>query len=127
LGVAQFPEPGCEDGTVIAKAPGFARRRIGGAFAARPWTVSLEPAATLHGEVRLQGRLLADGIVRLISAANDSLTVDLEKTKGRFKFDQLPAGNYELTVRDKRGQQLNSEKLKLDAGKAQSRIVTLPL
>jgi hypothetical protein len=89
-------------------------------------TVTLEPAAALKGEVRLNDKRLAEGFARLTSTAKDRFTVGLSDTKGRFDFDQLPAGDYDLEISDDRGQQLHTQKLKLEAGAVRYETITLP-
>ena len=115
-GMAVFAEPACEDGTIIVRAPGYARTRLGVTSFNELCTVSLKPEASLTGEVRLNNQLLADGYVRLTSATNDAMAVALEETSGKFQFDQLPPGDYQLTVTNKRGQSLSTQSIKLEAG-----------
>lgn len=124
-GIVRFEEPAAEDGTIVVRAKGFARQRTSGAFDVPSRNIALVQAAELHGEVRLKGQLLAEGVVRLRSASNDSYAVALEDTKGRFDFDELPAGEYVLTVENKRGQAISSQKAKLESGKTQLIAVTV--
>jgi hypothetical protein len=124
-GIVRFDEPAGEDGTIIVRAKGFARQRVSGAFDVPLRTIPLERAAELHGEVRLNNQLLADGFVRLTSNSNDSFVQSLDDTKGRFDFDELPDGEYTLAVNNRRGQSVNSRKVKLDSGKTQSLSVNV--
>jgi hypothetical protein len=49
----------------------------------------------------------------------------LEETAGRFNFDQLPAGEYELTVSHGREQVAAKRKLKLNEGEVQVENVVI--
>lgn len=125
-GIVRFDEPAAEDGTIVVRAKGYARQRTSGAFDVPSRNIVLVRAAELHGEVRFQGQLLADGVVRLRSSLNDSFGIALEDTKGRFDFDELPAGEYVLTVENNRGRAINySQKIKLESGKSQSIALTV--
>ena len=76
---------------------------------AKTITVSLQPAATLAGDVRTDGPLLVEGYARLTSSTNDSMNVNLKETQGHFQFDELPAGQMQLDVLNDRGQTLQSD------------------
>jgi hypothetical protein len=119
-GIALFTEPACDDGTVIVRAPGYGRQRIPWKHGAREVNVAVEPEAVIRGEVQFKGRRLVEGYARLTSAAKDTFAaIDLEETAGQFNFDQLPAGEYELTI--SRGLQpvLAKRTLTLTPGKVQ--------
>jgi protocatechuate 3,4-dioxygenase beta subunit len=122
-GIATILEPACEDGTILVQAKGCARRRISTNLSAQTVEVSLEPAAALHGGVQLGDRPLVEGYVRLTSATNDTFTADLEETEGRFEFDELPAGEYQLEVFGPRQQSLSNQKLKLETGRVRSLVI----
>jgi protocatechuate 3,4-dioxygenase beta subunit len=117
-GEARFEEPACEDGTIVVSAPGFARRRIAWTDGAAQVTVALEPEAWLEGRVRLKGKPLHEGSVRLRSSESDYLSIDLAETAGRYQFDRLAAGEYQLDVSGKNGQSIHSLKVSLEAGPA---------
>jgi hypothetical protein len=118
-GTALFTEPGCEDGTILVRSPGFARRRIPWTNGAREVTIALEPEAVIRGEVQFKGKRLADGYARLTSASQDRFQIELGGTSGRFNFDQLPAGAYELVISSRSEQVLAQRILTLTPGKVQ--------
>jgi protocatechuate 3,4-dioxygenase beta subunit len=122
-GAARFDTPACEDGTLIVRATGMARKRLAWTDGAPEIRVSLDPAAALQGEVQFGQQRLGEGYARLVSAAKDFYSVGLAASEGRFEFNQLPAGNYTLSIIGKGNQQLDSRMLKLDAGKAQTEII----
>jgi hypothetical protein len=115
-GAARFEEPACEDGTILVSAPGFARQRIAWTDGATDVSVSLQPEARLEGKVVLKGKPLQEGYVRLSSTENDSMSVNLNESPGRYRFDQLPAGDYRLDVSGRNGQSLYSVRLALAVG-----------
>lgn len=125
-GMATFAEPKCEDGTLIVRAPGMARKCVAWSDGAAEVTVSLDPAARLQGEVRVGPKRLAEGWARLMSADNHYLSDNLEAGEGRFEFDELPAGEYTLSITGAGGQQIDSRQLTLEAGKAHSEKIDLP-
>jgi Carboxypeptidase regulatory-like domain len=125
-GTARFAEPNCEDGTLIVRAGGMARKRAAWTDGAAEVTVELDPAALLQGEVSLGGKRLADGWARLASAKNDFFSGRLADREGRFEFDQLPEGDYTLSISGANGQPLESRKITLEAGKAHSETFDLP-
>jgi hypothetical protein len=63
--------------------------------------------------------------VRLTSAAGDAIGVALDETGGRFEFDQLPAGNYELEIFSSRNQSLHTQKFQLESGQTRTEKVTV--
>jgi hypothetical protein len=111
-GTAVFREPECEDGTVTVSTPGFARKRITWNDVSRTMTIRLEPEASITGEVRMEGRAVGEGFVQLRSAENENYSFDLASGLGKFEFEQLAAGEYELTVSN-RAQRIHREQIML--------------
>ncbi|HVU90247.1 MAG TPA: carboxypeptidase regulatory-like domain-containing protein [Pirellulales bacterium] len=125
-GRATIREPACDDGTILVTAEGFARRHL-------PWTqdsgelqISLEPAATIEGEVRMEDRFFVGGWVRITSADKDSYNAALDDRAGRFLFEMLPAGEYTFEVHSRSNQRLYARQLKLEAGQNYRENVQLP-
>jgi hypothetical protein len=72
----------------------------------------LEPEASITGEVRMEGRAVGEGFVQLRSAENENYSFDLASGLGKFEFEQLAAGEYELTVSN-RAQRIHREQIML--------------
>jgi hypothetical protein len=124
-GTAVFDEPTCPDGTLLIAASGYARQRISWTDRAQQVIIALEPAASLMGEVRLAGKLVANGYVRISTPAQDYFTADLQDSGGRFEFDQLPPGLYTLDVIGTGAQRLCTREVALQAGAPHVEVVTL--
>jgi hypothetical protein len=84
------------------------------------------PAAMLIGEVRIDGKPLADGWVQLSSSDKDNLNSALDEAKGHFLFEMLPAGEYSLEVRSRNSKQLFAKQLKLATGHSHTQVIVLP-
>lgn len=115
-GEARFKEPACEDGTIIVKAAGFARRHTPWTDGARQISISLEPEARLEGEVRFKSHPLREGNVELRAGDQDFFSSALSDNRGRFLFDGLPAGEYQLIVSDPGGKRLHITSVRLTSG-----------
>jgi hypothetical protein len=124
-GKAHFAEPACDDGTLTVGISGFARRRIAWTDGAQELTVELVPASILKGEVRLDRQLLGEGYVRLTSVDKEHHSVDLADSIGHFQFDQLAAGEYELTVSNMNGEQLHQAQVMLEPQQTRSLSVAI--
>ncbi|MBI3837282.1 MAG: carboxypeptidase regulatory-like domain-containing protein [Planctomycetia bacterium] len=124
-GTAVFDEPACSDGTLLVTASGYARQRVRWTGGAQQVTITLEPAAVLMGEVRIADKLVAEGYVRLSTAAQDYFSADLQDSGGRFEFDRLPPGLYTLDVIGTGGQRLYTREITLAAGPPHVEVVTL--
>jgi hypothetical protein len=125
-GIARFESPNCVDGTLIVRAPGLARQRVAWTDGAAEIRAALDPGAMLQGEVHSGGRRLADGWARLATAKGESISANLAEGDGRFEFDQLPAGDYTLSITGDGGQPLESREITLEAGKARAEKFDLP-
>jgi len=125
-GVARFAEPNCQDGAVMVLATGYAREHVAWIDNTDELVVRMRRGATVRGEVRLDGKLLAGGYVRLTTRGNESMTDDLEAGAGRFDFDQLPEGEATLVVTPGTGADPVIRKIKLTAGGTHSERIDLP-
>lgn len=114
-GVAAFAAPFGE-GTLIVRADGYGRQR-------QHWatedelTFELEPQAIVTGRATdPDGRPLAECTVRLNCSTGDSFWFEVApQDEGRYRFDELPAGDYTLTIERDR-QQLYKDAFTLEAG-----------
>ena len=88
--------------------------------------VRMRRGAAVQGEVRLDGKLLVGGYVRLTTPGNESMTDDLEAGEGRFDFDQLPEGEATLVVTYGTGTDPVTRKIKLTAGETLNERIDLP-
>jgi hypothetical protein len=116
-GRAVFAEPEAVDGTLIVTAPGYARQRVSWPGGSQGIEVRLAPECELSGTVVAEGKPLAEGYLLLQTAENDSFSVSLYDTRGRFHFDGLSAGEYELSLFDANGQTVYERKVSLTPGK----------
>lgn len=124
-GTAHFGQSACEDGTLFVRSPGFARKRVTWTDHSQNVTVSLDPAAVVRGEVKLGESLLSDGIVRLVSATNDFLSVDLKESGGKFEFPELPAGECALSVSGSVNQVLDTRRITVKPGEARELVIVV--
>jgi hypothetical protein len=113
------------EATVLVELPGYGRRRFGWRQGEKEFRVRLAPEAIIKGTVKLAGRPLGELWARLTSADGDSYTAVVDgKNGGAFRFDQLPAGDYTLTVQDER-KQLHQQVVKVKAGETREVPVEL--
>lgn len=124
-GSAHFARPACEDGTVIVRAPGFARQRLDWTGENHELAVTLNPGAAISGEVRVGDSLLSEGYVRLQTHQQDFIAVDLSETDGTFAFAELPLGECTLTVSTDTSE-LHQQKLNLVAGENPKLEIAMP-
>lgn len=124
-GNAHFARPACKDGTLIVRAPGFARQRLSWTGENHELAVKLAPQAAINGEVRVGDALLSEGLVRLQTQLQDYLTVDLEETGGKFEFAELAPGDCTLTV-TAGNKQVHTQKLNLAAGENPRLEINIP-
>ncbi len=106
-----------DESLVTIEHPRFARQRLLWRQRRQEVKVQLEPEAVVAGTVALKpGQPLAHCWVSLRCSEGDQYGLDIQPAdKGRFRFDQLPAGEYTLTVRDER-KELYQQTLKLGKG-----------
>ena len=121
-GAARFAEPGCQDGMLLVRRGGYARQRLALESLDKVVKIELEPAAKITGQVKLGSRLLTEGLVGLVTP-RDAMAVNLEDSQGMFEFEEMPAGDYELTVWDTAHKTLYVQKITLEAGEARTEAV----
>jgi hypothetical protein len=97
-GKAVFPEPTCEDGILTVTAPCFARQCFEWHGEPGPIAVSLSAGATLKGEVRVGEDLVQTGFLHVVGPGQMMFGANFEKEHGRFEFDGIAAGEYQVTV-----------------------------
>ena len=124
-GIARFAEPNCQDGAVMVVAPGYAREHVAWIDNTDELVVRMRRGAAVRGEVRLDGKLLAGGYMRLTTAGNESMTADLEAGAGRFDFDRLSEGEATLVVTPGTGAAPVTCKIKLTAGETLNERIDL--
>ena len=99
-GLVRFPATSIPEGIVVVRAEGYARRRV-------PWrereselVVALDPEGVVNGMARDDdGKPLAECVVSLNASSGDGYTYSVRREdKGQFRFNELPAGNYTLTI-----------------------------
>ena len=116
-GWATLADMPADETLVTIERPGYARQRLVWHKRRQDVKVQLEPEAVVTGTVTLKlGQPLSHYSVSLQCSEGDQYSVGIEPSdKGRFRFDQLPAGEYTLSIRDERNE-LYSEKLSLQTG-----------
>ncbi len=112
------------EGTIVVQAKGFARHRFGWRDGQQEFTVSLQPESIVSGTVMDKSRKPLEGLwVVLTSEDNQYFSMPLEREdNGTFSFNELPAGNYTLELKDQRDA-LFSQEVTLKPGDS----INLPL
>jgi beta-lactamase regulating signal transducer with metallopeptidase domain len=124
-GWAAFPDVPLDNAILTVECPGYARQKLSWRKDQKEIDVALEKEAVLSGLVELdKGRPLAHYYASLSNGADNYSLGIQAKDKGRFRFDQLPAGKYTLTIRDER-QELNKQDVILEPGKTQEIRINL--
>jgi hypothetical protein len=118
-GWADFPALSFGGATVLVRAPGFARHRVGWRGREKDLTCALAPEAVLAGEVRgPAGRPVKEFYLRLSRGGDQVGAGAGPNDEGRFRVAELPAGTWEVTVLGTDGLSvLHREKVTLEAGK----------
>jgi 5-hydroxyisourate hydrolase-like protein (transthyretin family) len=128
-GVAAFSPLSFGEATVLVQAAGYARQHVGWRNGASSLSVKLPRAAVVSGELldRTTGKPLEGLVVRLISQTAGQFSTSTEQGgSGRFRLDELPAGDYVLVVSKGSGASLlHSEQLKLEPGSTIHRTLRL--
>jgi Carboxypeptidase regulatory-like domain len=117
-GWADFPKLSFGTATALVQAPGHARRRLGWRKGEKELTVELPREAVLTGTIHdAAGGLLEKGYVNL-NTEGDHLSATIRPdSKGRFRFTELPAGTWTITVRATDGlTELHNGQVTLKAG-----------
>jgi hypothetical protein len=100
-GWADFPALSFASATVLVQAPGRARYRVGWRDGAKELTCELAPEAVLAGEVRdAAGKPVPAFYVNLSSGGDQVAAAAGPDDKGRFRIPELPAGTWQVLVRD---------------------------
>jgi hypothetical protein len=99
-GRAEFPALSFGGATVLVRAPGYARQRLGWRDGRRELTVELAPEALIAAEVHgPAGEPLAKGYWRLSAATGDQVSGAIHPgDRGRFRITELPAGPWALAL-----------------------------
>jgi hypothetical protein len=110
------------------QAPGYGRRHLGWRDGAAEVTVALKPAAIVTGEIvdKHTGQPL-DGIhLGLLSTAGAGYTASIRRgDESRFLLEELPEGDYTLTVSIDFGGQFHEERITLEPGQTLTRSLRL--
>jgi hypothetical protein len=117
-GWADFPSLSFGTATVLVEAPGHARRRLGWRKGEKELTVELPREAVLTGTIHdAAGGLLEKGYVALKSDGDHIGATIRPDSKGRFRFTELPAGTWTISVRATDGlTELHEGQVTLKAG-----------
>ena len=124
-GEAIFPEPACKDGTLAVLVPGYARKYVAWAGEAQEVTFELDAASVLSGVVRFRDKVVKVGGVGL-SNGSDSYYFDLSNSGGTFTFDQISAGDYELSVSDLNGENVHTQQINVKKGEQKKITIEIP-
>jgi hypothetical protein len=117
-GWADFPALSFGSATVLVQAPGRARYRVGWRDGAKELTCELGREAVLAGEVRDGAGQPVKTFYVNLSAGGDQVSATVEPVdKGRFRVGGLPAGKWQVLIRDIDGRStLHQEAVTLEAG-----------
>jgi uncharacterized GH25 family protein len=99
-GKASFPALSFAGATVLVRAPGFARHRVGWRDGAKELTCELAKEAVLTGvALDAAGKPVQAFYVQLRNGGDQISTSVGADDKGKFRVAELPAGTWEVTVR----------------------------
>ncbi len=112
-GWVAFPDLAFDEATVLVQSPGHGRTRLAWRKREKELKVALLPEAIVEGTVTIKLAEFPGIWIRLDSAAGDSYHASVDMMKGGpFRIDQLPAGEYTLTIPDRGGDRPESFSLK---------------
>jgi uncharacterized GH25 family protein len=117
-GRANFPALSFAGATVLVRAPGFARRRMGWRDGSKELTCELAKEAVIAGRViDAAGKPVKAFYVQLRKGGDQISTSAGADHKGKFRVAELPAGTWEVTVRSTDGNAILYQKdVKVVAG-----------
>jgi hypothetical protein len=99
-GVAEFPKLQFDEATVLVRAPGFARRRLGWRDGRGEVKLELAPEAVLSGEVIDAAGIPIKNCYVNVFTGGDHVSATVGPVDGgRFRIGELPAGDWAITVR----------------------------
>jgi hypothetical protein len=102
-GWADFPALSFGGATVLVRAPGYARYRQGWRNGQKNLTAELPPEAVLAGVVTAAGKPVKKFYVS-VAGGGDQVSASVgPDALGRFRVAELPAGTWQVTVRDRDG------------------------
>jgi hypothetical protein len=118
-GWADFPSLTFGSATVVVRAPGFARLRVGWRGGEKQLTCELAGEAVLTGEARNGAGKPLRGFYVQLTCEGDHVSASIgPEDKGKFRIAELPAGTWSVTVRGTDGLTvLHKEEVTLGAGK----------
>jgi hypothetical protein len=103
-GWADFPALSFGDATLLVEAPGYARHKEGWRDGKKELTVTLPAEAVLAGEVQdAAGAPVKEVSVTLVSGGDQIYVSVGPDAKGRFRIAELPAGQWNVKIRDADG------------------------
>jgi len=125
-GNAQFRGLASNEMTILTTRPGFARRRLFGSETPDAIAITLDKESVLTGVVRVRKKPLEAFYVNLQSQAADYISTSIEASPdGRFRVDQLPAGQYELSIHADR-KRLYGETVTIEKGESKEIEIAIP-
>jgi beta-lactamase regulating signal transducer with metallopeptidase domain len=103
-GWADFPALSFGDATLLVEAPGYARHKEGWRDGKKELTVTLPAEAVLAGEVHDAAGAPVKDVSVTLDSGGDHIYVSVgPDAKGRFRIAELPAGPWNVTIRDADG------------------------
>jgi hypothetical protein len=100
-GVVQWNELSYDEGTLLVRAPGYAREHVAWNDQRESIAIALEKESVVYGTISVNGVPLADvdDFMFLTARNGDSFMIEEPgPTIGRFRFSELPPGEYTLEV-----------------------------
>jgi len=124
-GSVDFPSLNFGGATVLVRAPGYARERLGWRKDERELSVELAPEAVIKGEVRgADGNPLKAFYVNL-RASGDQISASIgPEEQGRFRLAELPARSWSIAIHGEDGvTKLYENEIALKAGETKELII----